>query len=87
MVEHNKSLMGNVTKYTYALAIRIGNDTLGAGSVWSAEVLFCATAPMMNSRLFEAVLANEPTAFPTTEAFSRRVAIVDALLEEIQGSS
>jgi len=31
---------------------------------------------MMDSRLFEAVLANEPMAFPTTEApmdFSRRV--------------
>ena len=76
MAEHDKSLMENVTKHAYALTIRFGNDALGEGSVWSAEVLFCATAPMMDSRLFEAVLANEPMAFPTTEApmdFSRRV--------------
>ena len=73
-----KSLMENMTKYTYALTIRIGSDTLGTGSVWSAEVSFCATAPMMDLRLFEAASANELMAFPTTEVpmdFSRRVGI------------
>ena len=68
LAEHNKRLMGNITKYMCAITIRTGNDTLDVGSVWSADVSFCATAPMMDLRLFEAVSANESMAFPTTEA-------------------
>jgi len=70
--------MGNVTKYTYALTTRIGNDAFGAGSVWFTGVSFGATVSMRASMLFEATLVNEPTALPTTEApmdFSRRAGI------------
>jgi len=85
--EYNKNLMGNGTKYTHALTIRVGNGIFGAGSVRPAEVSSRATAPMMDSRPFEAALVNKPTAFLTSEApvnFSRSGDHEDTCLRENQ---